>query len=128
MCNKGKFFFCETCGNLVGLVLEGGGELVCCGKPMTKLVANTEEAAYEKHIPEVTVEGSKVVVKVGSVEHPMVEEHYIQFIYLVTKNGAQKACLSPGEKPVAEFALVEGDEVIAVYEYCNLHGLWIKEM
>ncbi len=128
MCNKGKFFFCETCGNLVGLVLEGGGELVCCGKPMTKLVANTEEAAYEKHIPEVTVEGSKVVVKVGSVEHPMVEEHYIQFIYLVTKNGAQKACLSPGEKPVADFARVEGDEVIAVYEYCNLHGLWIKEM
>ncbi len=127
MCNKGTFFICETCGNLVGLVLEGGGELVCCGNPMKELVANTKDAAYEKHIPEVTVEGSKVTVKIGSVEHPMIEEHYIQFIYLVTKNGAQKVCLSPGEKPVAEFALVDGDEVLAAYEYCNLHGLWIKE-
>lgn len=127
MCNKGMFYFCEVCGNLVGLVLEGGGELVCCGQPMKKLVANTKDAAYEKHIPEVTIEGNKVTVKVGSVEHPMVEEHYIQFIYLVTKKGAQKKCLSPGEAPVAEFALVDGDEVIAVYEYCNLHGLWKKE-
>lgn len=127
MCNKGMFYFCEVCGNLVGLVLEGGGELVCCGQPMKKLVANTKDAAYEKHIPEVSVEGNKVTVKVGSVEHPMVPEHYIQFIYLVTKNGAQKKCLSPGEAPVAEFALVDGDEVIAVYEYCNLHGLWKKE-
>jgi len=128
MCNKGRFYICETCGNLVGLVLEGGGELVCCGKPMKKLVANTQEASHEKHIPEVTIEGNKVTVKVGSVEHPMVEEHYIQFIYLVTKKGAQKACLAPGEKPVAEFALVDGDEVQAAYEFCNLHGLWVKEM
>lgn len=127
MCNKGKFFICETCGNLVGLVLEGGGELVCCGHAMKELVANTKDAAYEKHIPEVKVEGNKVTVQVGSVIHPMVEEHYIQFIYLVTKNGAQKKCLSPGEAPIAEFALVEGDEVIAAYEYCNLHGLWKKE-
>jgi superoxide reductase len=113
---------------LVGLVLEGGGELVCCGKPMKKLVANTEEASHEKHIPEVSVEGNKVTVKIGSVEHPMTEEHYIQFIYLVTKNGAQKVCLAPGEKPVAEFALFDGDEVVAAYEFCNLHGLWVKEM
>lgn len=127
MCNKGLFYFCEVCGNLVGLVLEGGGELVCCGQPMKRLVANTKDAAYEKHIPEVSVEGNKVTVKVGSVEHPMVPEHYIQFIYLVTKNGAQKKCLSPGEAPAAEFALVDGDEVVAVYEYCNLHGLWKKE-
>jgi superoxide reductase len=92
-----------------------------------ELVANTEEAAYEKHIPEVKVEGNKVTVQVGSVIHPMVEEHYIQFIYLVTKKGAQKVCLSPGDKPIAEFALVEGDEVVAAYEFCNLHGLWKKE-
>ena len=127
MCNKGKFFICETCGNLVGLVLEGGGELVCCGAPMKELVANTEEAAYEKHIPEVKVEGNKVTVQVGSVLHPMVEEHYIQFIYLVTKEGAQKVCLCPGDKPIAEFALVEGDEVVAAYEFCNLQGRWKKE-
>lgn len=127
MCNKGRFYICERCGNLVGLVLEGGGTLVCCGQEMKELVANTKEAAYEKHIPEVKVEGNKVTVQVGSVLHPMVEEHYIQFVYLVTKNGAQKKCLVPGEQPIAEFALVDGDEVIAAYEYCNLHGLWKKE-
>ena len=126
MCNKGRFYICEVCGNLVGLVLEGGGELVCCGQPMKELAANTEEASYEKHIPEVTVDGNKVTVKVGSVLHPMIEEHYIQFIYLVTKFGAQKKCLSPGEEPVAEFALVDGDEVVEAFEFCNLHGLWKK--
>lgn len=128
MCNKEKFYFCEICGNLVGLILEGGGKLVCCGQEMKELTANTEEAAYEKHIPEVTVEGNKVTAKVGSVEHPMIEKHYIQFIYLVTKNGVQYKCLSPGEAPVAEFSLIDGDEVVAVYEYCNLHGLWKKEL
>jgi superoxide reductase len=66
--------------------------------------------------------------KKNILEHPMIEEHYIQFIYLVTKNGAQKVCLAPGEKPVAEFALIDGDEVVAAYEFCNLHGLWVKEM
>ncbi|HHZ01545.1 MAG TPA: desulfoferrodoxin FeS4 iron-binding domain-containing protein [Tissierellia bacterium] len=128
MCRKEKFFICETCGNLVELVLEGGGTLVCCGNEMKELIGNVEEASYEKHIPEVKVDGNKVRVQIGSVIHPMTEEHYIQFIYLVTKLGVQRVCLSPGEDPIAEFVLAEGDEVVAAYEFCNLHGLWKKEM
>jgi superoxide reductase len=127
MCNKGKFYVCKTCGNLVGLIQEGGGKLVCCGKEMEELVPNTVDAATEKHVPVIEVEGNKVTVKVGSVTHPMLPEHFIQWIYLVTKQGAQRKCLAPGEEPVAVFALAEGDEVEAAYEFCNLHGLWKKE-
>lgn len=127
MCNKGKFYVCKTCGNLVGLINEGGGKLVCCGKEMEELVPNTVDAATEKHVPVIEVEGNKVTVKVGSVTHPMLPEHFIQWIYLVTKQGVQRKCLSPGEEPVAVFALAEGDEVEAAYEFCNLHGLWKKE-
>ncbi|MEL7649198.1 MAG: desulfoferrodoxin [Sedimentibacter sp.] len=127
MCNKGRFYICRTCGNLVGLIQEGGGKLVCCGKEMEELVPNTVDAATEKHVPVIEVEGNKVTVKVGSVTHPMVPEHFIQWIYLVTKQGAQRKCLAPGEEPVAVFALAEGDEVVSAYEYCNLHGLWKKE-
>ncbi len=127
MCNT-KFFICKSCGNLVNLVLSGGGTLVCCGQEMKELVPNTVDAAVEKHVPVVEVEGNKVTVKVGSVTHPMVEEHYIQWIYLETKEGVQAKCLKPGEAPEAVFALNEGDAAIAAYEYCNLHGLWKKEV
>lgn len=126
MCNT-KFFICETCGNLVNLLNVGGGTLVCCGKEMKELVPNTVDAAVEKHVPVVEVEGNKVTVKVGSVTHPMTEEHWIQWIYLETKQGVQTKCLEPGVEPKAVFALNEGDEVVAAYEYCNLHGLWKKE-
>ena len=123
-----KFFVCKTCGNLVGLVNEGGGTLVCCGQPMTELAANTTDAAHEKHVPVVKVTGGSVHVAVGSVEHPMVEKHYIEWIHLETKKGAQMAHLTPGEKPEADFALAEGDEAVAAYAYCNLHGLWKAEI
>ena len=127
MC-KTKFFVCETCGNLVNLMIQGGGTLVCCGKEMKELVPNTVDAAVEKHVPVVEVEGNKVTVKIGSVTHPMTEEHYIQWIYLETKEGVQAKCLQPGEEPKAVFVLNEGNEVVSAYEYCNLHGLWKKEV
>lgn len=91
---------------------------------MTELVPNTTDAAQEKHVPVVSVDGNEVTVTVGSVEHPMLDEHHIQFVALETKQGFQKKDLKPGDKPVAKFALADGDEAVAAYEYCNLHGLW----
>lgn len=126
MC-KVKFFKCNTCGNLVSLINEGGGTLVCCGSEMEELNPNTVDAAVEKHVPLIEVEGNKVTVKVGGVTHPMLKEHWIQWIYLETKEGVQRKCLNPGDEPKAVFALNDGDKVVAAYEYCNLHGLWKKE-
>ena len=93
---------------------------------MQELIPGTTDAALEKHVPEVEIDGNIVKVKVGSVEHPMLEEHYIEWISLQTKQGNQRKTLKPGEKPEACFAICEGDEVEAVYEHCNLHGLWKK--
>ena len=95
---------------------------------MEEIVANTVDAAREKHVPEVAVEGNLVKVQVGSVAHPMMDAHYIQFIILETKKGYQKQDLKPGQEPKAEFLVAPGDEPVAVYEYCNLHGLWKKEI
>lgn len=122
-----KFFICKKCGNMVGLIDNHGVPLSCCGETMTELVANTVEASAEKHLPVVTVEGDKVSVAVGSVLHPMEEAHHIAFIYLETEKGGQRKALKPGQEPKAEFALVD-DKLIAVYEYCNLHGLWKTEV
>ena len=122
-----KFLKCEVCGNIVEVVNESGVPIQCCGKPMVELVANTSEGAFEKHIPAVSAEGDKVSVVVGEVEHPMLDAHYIQWIYLETENGIQKKNLVPGAAPKAEF-LLNGEKPVAVYEYCNLHGLWKKEL
>ena len=119
-----KIFKCNVCGNIVILTVEGGGKLVCCGQDMTLLEPNTSEGAGEKHLPDVTVEGNKVLVKVGSVAHPMLPAHYIQFVVLETSKGYKVAKLNPGEAPEAAFVLSEGEEAVAAYEYCNLHGLW----
>jgi superoxide reductase len=127
MC-KTKFFICNTCGNLVSLLNEGGGTLVCCGNDMEELVPNTVDAAVEKHVPVIEVEGNKVTVKIGSVTHPMVDEHWIEWIYLETKEGVQRKCLKPGDEPKAVFVLNDGDEVVSAYEHCNIHGLWKKEV
>jgi len=123
-----KFYVCEHCGNKVTFVENKGVPVSCCGQNMTELVANTTDAAVEKHVPEVAVEGNKVTAVVGSVEHPMITEHFIQFIALETEKGSQIKYLKPEEKPVAEFLVAEGDKAVAVYEYCNLHGLWKKEL
>lgn len=121
-----KFFKCELCGNMVGLIHEGGGQLVCCGKPMIGITANTTDAAQEKHVPvpEFDKVGAKVTVKVGSTAHPMTAEHFIEWIHLQTKKGAQMCHLTPDSAPEAVFQLAPGDEPVAVFAYCNLHGLW----
>ncbi len=121
-----KFFRCNKCGNLVDKFMDSGVPMICCGEQMEELTANTTDAA-EKHVPEVAVSGDKVDAVVGSTIHPMEEEHYIQWICLETEKGAQRKMLKPGEEPKASFQLVD-DKAVAVYEYCNLHGLWKKEV
>lgn len=122
-----KFFICETCGNLVGMIKESGVPMMCCGKKMTELVPGTSDGAYDKHVPVYSVDGNKVSVTVGAVEHPMAEAHYIEWIAVETVKGAQRKKLAPGEAPKAEFLITEDDSVAAVYAYCNLHGLWKAE-
>ena len=119
-----KFFICKHCGNLVGMIHDSGAPLTCCGETMTELVPNTVDAAQEKHVPVVTIEGDTVTVKVGSVAHPMLPEHYIQWIYLLTEQGGERKILKPGDAPEAVFVMTPSDKFIAAYEYCNLHGLW----
>ncbi len=121
-----KIFRCNHCGNIITHLTNSGVPVVCCGEKMVELVPNTTDAATEKHVPDVKVEGKKVIVTVGSVEHPMVEEHFIEWILVETKQGTQVKWLKAGQKPTHEFVLAEGDELVAVYEYCNLHGLWVK--
>ena len=121
-----KIFRCNHCGNIITHLTNSGVPVVCCGEKMVELVPNTTDAATEKHVPDVKVDGKKVIVTVGSVEHPMVEEHFIEWILVETKEGVQVKWLKAGKKPTHEFVLSEGDELVAVYEYCNLHGLWVK--
>lgn len=118
-----RFYICEHCGNIVGIVHDGGVPLVCCGQKMTKLEPGTVEASVEKHLPVVSVENGIITAKIGSVSHPMTEEHHISWIYLQTDRGGQRKVLNPNEKPEVTFALTD-EKPIAVYAYCNLHGLW----
>lgn len=119
-----KIYKCEKCGNIAAMVYDSGVTPVCCGEKMGELVPNTTDAAQEKHVPMIAVDGQKVTVTVGSVDHPMLEEHYITFIMLETKQGRQRKVLKPGDAPKAEFMICADDEVVAAYEYCNLHGFW----
>lgn len=124
MISKKQVYRCAKCGNIVEVLHAGGGTLYCCGEPMELLTENTNDAAVEKHVPVIEKIEGGYKVTVGSVEHPMLAEHYIQWIELVTENETLRKYLSPGEKPVAEFQ-TEAKEVKA-REYCNLHGLWAK--
>lgn len=119
-----KFYQCKVCGKIIAIVNETNVPTICCGSTMTELVPGSVDAAVEKHVPVVSRSGNLLKVSVGSVEHPMTAEHYIQWISLQTKHGNQRKMLKPNEKPVVTFALLDGDEVEAVYAYCNLHGLW----
>jgi len=115
---------CSVCGNVVEVAHVGGGELVCCGKPMNLMVANTEEASTEKHIPVIEKTDKGYIVKVGSVPHPMEEKHYIEFIEVFSQDGKiGRKYLKPGDKPEAEF-LTTGVAIIKARIYCNIHGVW----
>lgn len=111
-----KFYICETCGNIITHVNASGVPVFCCGKKMTELVPGTTDASTEKHVPVYSVDGSLVTVKVGSVEHPMLDVHFIQWVAVESKEGVQIKYLQPGQAPAATFALTEGDELVAVYE------------
>ena len=119
-----KFYRCSTCGQMVAIVEKKGCPIMCCGKPMEEIVPGTTDAAVEKHVPVFEVKDNVVMVTVGSTEHPMLEEHYIQWIAVQTNAGNQRKALKPGDAPKACFALLPGEEVEAVYAYCNLHSLW----
>ncbi|MBO4887280.1 MAG: desulfoferrodoxin [Firmicutes bacterium] len=119
-----KFYRCSVCGQMVAIVKKKGCPIMCCGKPMEEIIPGTTDASVEKHVPVYEVKDNIVSVTVGSVEHPMIPEHYIEWISLQTKFGNQRKALQPGEAPKADFAILPGDEVQAVYAYCNLHSLW----
>jgi superoxide reductase len=119
-----KFYICKTCGKIIAIVNETAVPTMCCGQKMEEIVPGTTDAAVEKHVPVFEVKDQKVFVTVGEVAHPMIPEHFIEWIYLLTDKGGSFRFLKPGEAPKADFALVEGEKPIEVYAYCNLHGLW----
>ena len=119
-----KFFKCAHCGQIIAKVKDKNVPVICCGEAMQELIPNTTDAAQEKHVPVWELKDGVVSVTVGSVEHPMLEEHYIEWIMLQTKAGNQRKILKPGDAPKAEFWIGPDDEVVAVFEYCNLHGFW----
>ncbi len=119
-----KFYRCAMCGQIVEMIKKKPCPVMCCGKPMEEIVPGTTDASLEKHVPVWEVKDGKVFVTVGAAEHPMLDVHYIEWIVLQTKDGVQRKELKPGDAPKAVFALLEGDEVEAVYAYCNLHSLW----
>jgi len=127
MSGKQKFFICKHCGNLIGIIDNKGVPMVCCGESMTELIANTTEASVEKHLPVVTKSGDKIEVAIGSTLHPMEEAHHIDFAYVETECGGQRKCFKIGNAPKTTFSFVD-DNPVAVYAYCNLHGLWKTEI
>lgn len=122
-----KFYICRHCGNLVCMIHDAGVPMMCCGQKMEALEPNTVEASGEKHLPAVTVEDGAIHINVGSVDHPMLPEHFIEWVYVQTENGGQRKVLKPGDEPHVTFSLGD-DKAVAVYAYCNLHGLWKTEI
>ena len=121
-----KFFKCNHCGNVIVKVVDAGVPVMCCGEKMVELVPNTVDASGEKHLPVVTVlDNNSIKIEVGSVPHPMLPEHHISFVYVETENGGIQVNLK--DKPEAVVYLGE-EKAVAVYEYCNLHGLWKTEL
>lgn len=124
---KLQFFKCEHCGNVAVKLFDEGPALVCCGEQMKELVPDSVDASREKHVP-VYEFGETFKVKIGAEEHPMIDTHWITMIVLETNRGFQYVKLNPGDKPEAEFTLAPGEDPVAVYDYCNIHGLWVAEV
>lgn len=124
MAKKGRIYKCEICGNIVEVLQEGGGTLVCCGQNMTLLEEKTEDEGQEKHVPIIEISENKAKVKVGSIPHPMEEAHYIQFIQLIIDKNIYTKYLKPGQLPEVEFEIPTNYKEISAREYCNIHGLW----
>lgn len=121
--SENRFYICEHCGNLIGMIHNAGVPIMCCGQKMTKLEPGTVEASAEKHLPVVCVDGDTVTVTVGSAAHPMLSEHSILWVYLQTDRGGHRVKLSAGSEPIAKFVLCD-EKPVAAFAYCNLHGLW----
>lgn len=119
-----KFFVCKHCGNVMELLFDSSVPVVCCGEPMVRMQPGTSDGAAEKHVPVYTMQGDAVHVQVGEVPHPMLPEHYIGWVWLVTQQGGQRKWLHPGDEPKADFTLAPGDKPLAIFEWCNIHGLW----
>ena len=119
-----KFYRCKHCGQIIEKVKDTNVPIICCGEAMYELVPGVEDASHEKHVPVYKVENNFVNVNVGSVDHPMIDVHYIEWICIVTNFGIQRKELKPGDEPNVTFSLLEGEKVEEVYAYCNLHGLW----
>ena len=125
---KTNFHICTICKNAAVLFQDKGGELNCCNQAMRRLAANTEEASTEKHLPYLKRKGNMLIAEIGQTIHPQTPEHNIEYVYVKTKHGGQRIDLTPEMPPIVEFAFVDGNEPIAVYAYCNLHGLWMTEV
>ena len=126
MAEKNQIFKCEVCGHVIEVLHEGEGELVCCGEPMILKDENTKDGSTEKHVPVVEIEGNEVIVKVGDISHPMEEKHHIEWIEVITKERVYREDLRPGKEPEARFVIEDGQSVVKIREYCNVHGLWKK--
>jgi superoxide reductase len=127
MTNYGDYYYCEICGHVVSILCPGNPSLVCCGQKMSLLKANTVDASKEKHVPVIVSEGDTTTIKLGSAPHPMTEEHHIEFIEVVRKDGKYgRARLAVGGPPEATFS-IKAEDIATVYAYCNLHGLWKAE-
>lgn len=119
-----RFYICKHCGNIIVYVKDKGVKVTCCNEEMIELIPNVSEGATEKHLPVINQNGNIVTINVGSIPHPMIDVHYIEWICLVTNLGYYTRKLSPSDNPQSVFYLSENEKVISAYEYCNLHGLW----
>lgn len=122
-----KFYVCAHCGNLVEKIYESGVPMICCGEAMKQIKPNTVDASMEKHIPIYNVNSNEITVTIGSVIHPMSEEHHINWVYLLTDKGVYRHNFEIGASPVTTF-IINNEKPLAIYAYCNLHGLWLTEI